>query len=144
MPSPLENLCKNAGPLAVEPPNAAEFARLCASADRSLNDARVQDISLDSRFLMAYGAAHSYCTAAMRYRGYRPRHRYIVFQALPHTLGLPPEVWRILDNAHQRRNVAEYEGDFAVSEQFVRDMIAACQSVAIALKALPPLATNGK
>src|SRR5262245_33974305 len=29
-----------------------------------------------------------------RHSGYRPANRYIVFQVLPHTLGLGPEVWR--------------------------------------------------
>ena len=91
--------------------------------------------------MMAYGAAHAYCMAALRYHGYRPQNRYIVFQALPHTLGLGPEVWRVLSQAHDRRNKIEYEGGFEISEQFVRDVIKACEVVARAVKALPPAGT---
>ena len=71
----------------------------------------------------------------MRRKGYRARHRYIVFQVLPHTLGLGPEVWRVLGKAHDLRNVAEYEGDMDVEERLVLDVIAACEAVASALGA---------
>jgi hypothetical protein len=33
----------------------------------------------------------------------------LVFQCLQHTLNLPNEQWRVLDNAHRKRNMAEYE-----------------------------------
>jgi hypothetical protein len=49
---------------------------------------------------------------------------------LPHTLGLGPEVWRILSKAHEIRNRAEYEGDIGVDERVVHDLIAACGIVA--------------
>ena len=48
--------------------------------------------SLESRFDLAYGAAHALCLAALRHHGYRASKRYIVFQILPDTLGLVPEV----------------------------------------------------
>jgi hypothetical protein len=50
-----------------------------------MNDAGHPEISLEGRFDLAYNAAHSLCLAALRHSGHRPRHRYIVFQALPHT-----------------------------------------------------------
>ena len=53
------------------------------------------DNSLESRFDLAYNAAHSLCLAALRWHGYRSANRYIASQALPHTLGLGPEVWRV-------------------------------------------------
>lgn len=139
MISQLEALCRPGGPLQAEPPNANEFARLCAAAERSLADARVPDISLEGRFMMAYGAAHAWCTAALRYHGYRPQNRYIVFQALPHTLGFGPDVWKVLSHAHNRRNKVVYEGGLDVSEQLLRDVIKACERIAAALGALPPL-----
>jgi hypothetical protein len=64
--------------------------------------------------------------------------RYIVFQVLPHTLGLGPEVWRILDKAHKVRNLGEYEGHLDVDELFVTDLVAAAQSVATAVEQLDP------
>ena len=88
-----------------------------------------------ARFDLAYNAAHALCLAALRRKGFRPRHRYIVFQALPHTLGLGPEVWRVLAKAHDARNLAEYEGHVDVSERLVLDVIAAAEVVAVRLAA---------
>ena len=52
-----------------------------------------------SSFDLAYNAAHALCLAALRWHGWRSTNRFIVFQLLPHTLGLGPEVWRIRPNA---------------------------------------------
>lgn len=84
-------------------------------------------------------ALASPCLAALRQKGYRSSHRYVVFQVLPHTLGLGPEVWRVLARCHEIRNRGEYEGDMDVDERLVTDLIAACKRVATALDALPPL-----
>jgi hypothetical protein len=59
---------------------------------------------LESRFDLAYNAAHGLCLAALRWHGYRSNYRYIVFQVLPHTLGVEPSVWRVLANCHDVRN----------------------------------------
>lgn len=58
---------------------------------------------------------------------------HIVFQVLPHTLGLGPEVWRVLDKCHHQRNIAEYEGELEVSERLILDLIAACDAVRSAM-----------
>ena len=79
-------------------------------------------------------AAHALCLAALRKKGFRPSNRYIVFQALPHTLGLGPEVWRVLDLCHNKRNLGEYEGMMDVDARLVTDLIAAAQRVLIALQ----------
>ena len=103
-----------------------------------LNDAANTGLSLESRFDLAYNAAHALCLAALRSHGYRAKHRYIVFQVVPDTLGLGPEVWRILAKAHDTRNLGEYEGDLNVDERFVTDLVVAVQAVAHALQELPP------
>ena len=41
--------------------------------------------------------------ATLRIRDCRSESRYLVFQCLQHTIGLPPEQWRILDQPHGRR-----------------------------------------
>lgn len=81
--------------------------------------------------------------AALRRAGFRPANRYIVFQTLPHTLGLGPEVWRVLAKAHQKRNDAEYEGFVDVEERLVKDVIGAAHTVERALDALPPSGGTG-
>jgi len=74
----------------------------------------------------------------LRRHGYRPANRYIVFQVLPHTLGLGPEVWRVLAKCHEVRNLGEYEGDLNVDERLLADLIDACKAVVAALDKSPP------
>lgn len=108
------------------------------SAKVRLADAQKESNSLESRFSLAYSATHLLALAALRRLGYRPEHRYIVFQALPHTLGLGPEVWRVLAKCRDLRNRAEYEGDLNIDERLVADLIAAVKAVAAMLDKLPP------
>jgi hypothetical protein len=56
---------------------------------------------------------------------------------LPHTLGLGPDVWRVLARSHDLRNRGEYEGNLDVDERLLTDLIAACKIVASALAKLP-------
>ena len=139
MTSPLENLCGPGQPLRKEAPDAKEFAGLEQSGLRRLADAENQTNSLGSRFDLAYNAAHALCLAALRRSGYRATNRYIVFQVLPHTLGLGPEVWRVLARCHELRNRGEYEGDLYVDARLLTDLISACKIVAAALHKLPPV-----
>ena len=134
----LENLAR-IGSIKAEPFDPGEYRGLIAGGKTRLKDAANPTLSPESRFDLAYGAAHSFSLAALRRTGYRPANtRYIVFQCLPHTLGLGPDTWRVLGNAHNRRNVAEYEGDWeSVSETMVKDLIAATNIVLDALEALP-------
>ena len=67
-------------------------------------------LSAEGRFSSAYNAAHAAALAALRWHGYRSENRYTVFQCLAHTLGWPAQRWRVLDAAHRKRNLAEYEG----------------------------------
>ena len=104
-----------------------------------MQDSLIGTLSLAGRFDLAYNAAHALSLAALRWHGYRPSNRYIVFQLLPHTLGLGPEVWRVLSKAHEVRNLSEYEGDLSVDERLVTDLVAACQAVAAKVDALGPV-----
>ena len=77
----------------------------------------------------------------MRWHGYRPANkRYIVFQALSHTLGIGPEIWRVLDKCHGRRNSLEYDGAFNVEGQLLRDLIKAAEVLEAAIDKLVPIA----
>lgn len=135
MSEPLDNLCGPGRQLQAEAPDAQEFAGLVRSGMARLNDARNTSLALESRFDLAYNAAHSLSLAALRRLGYRASNRYIVFQVLPHTLGLGPEVWRVLDKCHNMRNRGEYEGLLDVDERLVTDLIVATQAVGEALPA---------
>ena len=139
MTSLLDALSGPGKSLRQEPPDTREFAGLQRSGMARLRDAARTELSLEGRFDLAYNAAHALCLAALRWHGYRPANRYIVFQVLPHTLALGPEVWRVLAKCHDVRNLGEYEGDLDVDERLLADLLAACQAVAYALNKLKPL-----
>ena len=134
----LENLAR-IGKLKREPPAEVEIDGLLRSAQERLKDAARGDLSYSSRFDLAYNAAHAFALAALRRAGYRSDTRYLVFQTLPHTTGLPAEKWRILAKAHERRNLAEYEGHLEADERLLTEMIA----VATELKKRLALAGKG-
>lgn len=136
MTSPLDGLAGPGKPLSIEPPDGRELDRLKHSGLTRLKDARNRVNSLEGRFDLAYNAAHALCLAALRSHGFRPSNRYIVFQVLPHTLGLGPEVWRVLAKCHEIRNRGEYEGDLDIDERLVTDLITACSVVADKVSAL--------
>lgn len=126
------------GQLKREPGAQAEIDGLVRSARSRLTDAGHPALSLESRFDLAYNAAHALSLAALRWRGYRSESRYIAFQALPHTLGLGPEVWRVLATCHQRRNALEYEGYLELDERLVTDLLHAAEAVYQAMLRLGP------
>jgi hypothetical protein len=112
---PLENLLRSG--LKKETPNDREIENLIRSGERRLNDATNTSLSLESRFDLAYNAAHALALAALRHHGYRSDNRYLVFQTLAHTVALPAEHWRVLDAAHRKRNAVECEGIANLDEQ---------------------------
>jgi hypothetical protein len=129
MTSALENLCGPGKPLRQEAPDQAEFDGLLRSGKVRFKDAQNTQNAIESRFDLAYNAAHALCLAALRQMGFRAQHRYIVFQVLPHTLGLGPEIWRVLDKCHHQRNLAEYEGMLDVDEQLFAELLRATATV---------------
>ena len=48
-------------------------------------------------------------------------------------------MWRVLDQAHRKRNLAEYEGDLDVDEALVLALIRVAKIVADRVQALGPL-----
>ena len=131
----LDNLVK-VGKLKAEASTDQEIHGLIRSGLARLTDARNKTLNIESRFDLAYNAAHALSLAALRLTGYRSENRYLVFQCLQHTLELPNEQWRVLDQAHRKRNVAEYEGDMDVDEQLVAALIRVTDEVAERLSRL--------
>jgi hypothetical protein len=124
----LDNLVR-IGQLKLEPRNVQEATRMLAMARTRLSDANLNKLSIEGRFTSAYNAAHAAALAALRWQGYRSENRYTVFQCLTHTLGWPANRWRVLDAAHQKRNLAEYEGYLEVEESTVAEMCELVQSL---------------
>jgi hypothetical protein len=134
IPERLANLVR-IGKLVLEPAAPGEIEGLVVSGSERLADARNESLALSSRFDLAYNAAHAFSLAALRRHGYRSDSRYLVFQALPYTLGLPASIWRILAKAHGVRNTAEYEGRFDADETLLRNLIEAANAVREAVEA---------
>ena len=119
----LDNLVR-IGQLKAEPRNVAEVRRMLSMARASLVDAQLSALSPQGRFTSAYNAAHAAALAALRWHGYRSENRYTVFQCLSHTLNWPASSWRVLDAAHQKRNMAEYEGFLEIEESDIAELCA--------------------
>jgi hypothetical protein len=68
--------------LKTEPPTQNEYLGMVAVARSRLTDAQNEDLDPDSRFDLAYGAAHRLALAALRREGYRSENRITVFQTL--------------------------------------------------------------
>ena len=124
----LKNLAR-IGQLKPEPPARAELEGLLRSGSLRLTDSQRAEISLESRFDLAYNATHALALAALRAEGYRADSRYLVFQCLQHTAGLSNAQWRVLDQAHRKRNLAEYEGELDVDEQLLEAMLRVAREV---------------
>ena len=111
------------GKLKREPPSVRQQQGLLESAESRLADAANESLSFASRFDLAYNASHALALYSLRRLGYRCDQRYLAFQTLPHTPGVALEIWRVLVKAHERRNLAEYEGHLEHDERLLADLI---------------------
>ena len=139
-PKPLQNLVKTRQ-IKAEPPDQAEFNNLLIIARRHLQDARVEGLSVQGQFSMAYHAAHAMTLAALRWHGYRSDSRYLVFQCLQHTVGFEAVKWRVLDTCHKQRNLAEYEGHLDVPPQLLRELLEISGELLHKVESLGPVST---
>lgn len=134
----LDNLVK-IKKLKIEPPDQNEFDGMLKSARRRLQDSQVVNLSEDSQFSLAYGAAHALALAALRWHGYRSDNRYMVFQCLQQTVGMEAKKWRVLDKCHNQRNLAEYEGHLEITPQLLRELFAVTEELLKSVEAMGPV-----
>jgi len=134
----LDNLVAS-GSLKREAPAASEIEGLIRSGETWLRDAENEALAIESRFDLAYNAAHALSLAALRWHGYRSEKRYIVFQALAHTLSLPASQWRVLNDAHRKRNTVEYEGLVDINLQMLEAVLRVTREIAKRVGDLGPV-----
>src|SRR5438552_6102949 len=133
----LDNLVR-IGKLKTEPGSRAEFDGMLGSAQKRLTDAQNESIATESRFDLAYGAAHRFALAALRQQGYRSEDRITVFQTLVHTVGTDKADIQIFLKAHNERNLAEYEGRTEIDERLLADLIRCTKKLETAVGKLAP------
>jgi len=134
----LDNLVR-INQLKAEPADQNEFEGMVNSARLRLRDSQIETLSEDSRFSLAYGAAHALSLAAMRWHGYRSDNRYLVFQCLEHTVGFENAKWRVLDKCHKQRNLAEYEGNLEITPQLLDELIAIARELLKLIEVFGPI-----
>lgn len=98
-----------------------EVDRLIAAARRLIEDAEVEAVSNQGRYVSAYHAILNCAMANLRSRDYRVdlhegKHA-LTIDTLAFTLGYPPERIRVLQKMRARRNMDLYAGDRPASEQ---------------------------
>ena len=122
---PLDNLNNlvSTGRLNKEAFDKKEFEGLVSSATDRLKDVVNGNLSYSSRFDLRYNAAHALALAALRFHGYRSEKRYMVFQCLPHTLGISRARTKLFSLCRDRRNLAEYQGHLDIDEQLLSEFI---------------------
>jgi len=105
-----------------------ELAALRAVVERNLADARVEAVSLDTRFGCAYEAALILSTAAIACAGYRVKglgHHRTTFEALP--LALPgkktAEDASYFDRCRRLRNRFSYDAVGVVDAREVNELL---------------------
>jgi hypothetical protein len=137
----LDNLVKIAR-LKAEPPTRNEYLGMVAAARVRLTDAQNDALDPDSRFDLAYGAAHRFALAALRREGYRSENRITVFQTLVHTLGSTAEDVQIFLRAHNERNLAEYQGRMEIDKALLANLIRCTRMLEAAVAKIDPPARN--
>ncbi len=99
----------------IEPAREA-VQRLLLGARRHIADAKVEAVSVETRFTSAYTAARMLADVGLLAHGYRtltskPGHHQTAIQALPLTLGVDAAIVRRLDMLRKQRHLTEYSGD---------------------------------
>ena len=124
--------------LKIEPATGSEYTGMLVSARKRFVDAQNEDLTLDSRFDLAYGAAHRLALAALRREGYRSEDRITVFQTLVHTLGMDRADIQTFLKAHTERNLAEYEGRTDIDAKLLADLMRSTKKLEAEVAKLAP------
>lgn len=122
----LENLLK-INKLQTYNPSRESVQRLLQAAARNIEDARIAEISGETRFDAAYKCIMQCAMVALWVHGYRtstsqPGHHQVAIHTLPITVGLDQGTVIVLDALRKQRNINDYEGD-PISEQAVVECI---------------------
>jgi hypothetical protein len=128
--------------LKAESATRSEYTGMLVSARKRLVDAHNEDLDPDSRFDLAYGAAHRLALAALRREGYRSEDRITVFQTLVHTIGTERSHIQTFLKAHNERNLAEYQGRMEIDPKLLVELLRSTRALEAAVGKLAPPAED--
>ena len=110
----LENLLK-IGQLDRHETDSTQVSKLLESSARSLDDARHDSITPETRLEAAYRTIMQLSMIALWANGYRPTtsggHHMTMIQSLVHTVGLDNDHMRVLDTFRVKRHAINYSGE---------------------------------
>ncbi|MBP6918317.1 MAG: DNA-binding protein [Legionellaceae bacterium] len=114
-------------------PNSDAIKRLLRAAERNISDSKIEVLSSENRFDVAYKAIMQIANAGLQANGYRtltskPGHHQTMIQLLPQTLGIDKNTVIVLDAMRKQRNVADYSGDI-IPENTVKICIAQAEDL---------------
>jgi len=113
--------------------DSEELARYLERIRRKLQDSRQPNISLDSRFDVAFEALLQIALAALRANGYRTTsaagHQQLAIQSLPKSIGVSATDVRALDEFRKKRSAGLYLAEFEPSEAEVDALIVAVEQL---------------
>ncbi len=114
-------------------PDASAIKRLLEAAKRNIADAKIDGLSNENKFDMAYKSIMQLANAALHASGYRtltskPGHHQTMIQSLPKTVGIDIDHMIILDGLRKQRNVADYSGDL-VTDSTMEECLSQAESL---------------
>ena len=143
-PSPLDRLAGPGNVLAKEPPDAKEFPGLVRSGLARLKDAENDENSLESRFDLAYSAAHALCLAALRHHGFRHRSGISFFRYCRTLLAWGLRCDECCRSATTCGIGPSTKASSTLTIGLCLDLIGACRQVADKVKQLPSIPEKSK
>ena len=109
-----------------EPSSANEIKALQGIVQRSLDDSKVEAISVDLRFVASFTAALTAATIALRAAGYRTvtqtGHHAKIIESLEFTIHADSKLIQKLKVLSNKRNKSIYDAAGAVSDQDLKEM----------------------
>jgi len=97
-------------------PSSSVIQKLIGAAERNIADSKLEQLSDENRFDVAYKSIMQLANAALQANGYRtltskPGHHQTMLQTLPKTIGLDNDIVIMLDTLRKQRNIIDYSGD---------------------------------
>lgn len=104
-----------------------EIENLLTLVNRDIKDAKVEGLSSDRKFAIAYNAVLQLGTILLYCKGYEPRgtgHHFTVFQAMKIIMGSHyKKLADYFDSCRAKRNITDYDYAGGISESEAKELI---------------------